>query len=116
MAVPTAVIDQTAGEVREAISGQSFECADDVASDEDGHFITTAFGDLGEVAKNLESAIGEAETVKAIWKPKTSTGLDEDKAESLMKLVATLEDDDDVQEVYSNFEVSDAVMEKLTAA
>ena len=68
------------------------------------------------MAKNLEGAIGEAETVKAIWKPKTATGLDQDKAESLMKLVASLEDDDDIQAVYSNFEVSDDVMAKLTAA
>ena len=80
------------------------------------HTITTSFNDLGEVAKNLESAIGEAESVKVVWQPRTNTSLDEDKAEAMLKLVAILEDDDDVQEVYSNFEVSDAVMRKLTAA
>jgi YebC/PmpR family DNA-binding regulatory protein len=90
--------------------------ADDVESDEDGHVITTSFADLSEVAKRLEGALGEAETVKAVWRPQTNASLDEDKAASLLKLVEALEEDDDVQAVYSNFEVSDDVMEKLTAA
>ena len=90
--------------------------ADDVQSDEDGHVIICAFTDLGDVSKNLEASLGEAETVKAVWRPQTTTELDEDKAATMMKLVGTLEDDDDVQAVYSNFEVSDAIMEKLTAA
>jgi YebC/PmpR family DNA-binding regulatory protein len=90
--------------------------ADDVESDAEGHIVTAAFASLGEVAKNLEEALGEAETVKAVWQPQTTTELDEDKAASMMKLVSTLEDDDDVQAVYSNFEVSDEVMERLTAA
>jgi YebC/PmpR family DNA-binding regulatory protein len=90
--------------------------ADDVQSGADGHVITCAFTDLGDVAKNLEAALGEAETVKAVWKPQTATGLDEDKAAQMMKLLDTLEDDDDVQDVYSNFEVADDVLEKLTAA
>ena len=90
--------------------------ADDVESDDEGHFITTTFADLGEVAKKLEDELGAAETVKVVWKPRTTASLDEDKAETLMKLLAALEDDDDVQAVYSNFEVSDDVMARLTAA
>jgi len=90
--------------------------ADDVQSDENGHVITCAFTDLGDVAKNLEEALGEAETVKAVWQAQTTTELDEDKAATMMKLVSSLDDDDDVQSVYSNFEVSDEVLEKLTAA
>lgn len=90
--------------------------ADDVESDEDGHVITTSFADLSEVAKRLEGSLGEAETVKAVWRPQTKASLDEDKAASLLKLIDALEEDDDVQAVYSNFEVSDDVMEKLTAA
>ena len=74
------------------------------------------WGSGGEVAKNLEGALGEAETVKAVWLPQTTTALDEEKAAALMKLLAVLEDDDDVQAVYSNFEVSDDVMARLTAA
>ncbi len=90
--------------------------ADDVESDEEGHFITTSFGSLGEVAKNLEAALGEAETVKSVWRPKTVTPLDQEGAESMIKLVATLEDDDDVQAVYSNSEIADDVARKLNAA
>jgi len=90
--------------------------ADDVQSGADGHFITCAFTDLGDVARKLEAALGEAETVKAVWKPQTATGLDEDKAAQMMRLLDTLEDDDDVQDVYSNFEVADDVLARLTAA
>jgi YebC/PmpR family DNA-binding regulatory protein len=90
--------------------------ADDVTSDNQGHTILCGFADLGEVAKALEKRLGEAETVKAVWKPRTMTDLDEEKAAALMKLIASLDDDDDIQDVYSNFEVSEAVMEKLTAA
>ena len=64
---------------------------------------------LGEVAKTLEQALGEAETVKAVWQPQTTTALDEDKAATMVKLIGALDDDDDVQAVYSNFEVSDEV-------
>jgi YebC/PmpR family DNA-binding regulatory protein len=91
--------------------------ADDVTSDdEDGHVILCSFEAIGDVAKALESAIGEAESVKTIWKPQTNIEVDEDRAQSLMKLVAVLEDDDDVQNVYANFEVDEATLAKLNAA
>jgi YebC/PmpR family DNA-binding regulatory protein len=90
--------------------------AEDVQSDEDGHVVLCAFGDIGEVTSALEKALGEAESVKTIWKPQTSTPVDEDRARSILKLVATLEDDDDVQNVYANFEVDDETMAKLSAA
>jgi YebC/PmpR family DNA-binding regulatory protein len=90
--------------------------ADDVDSDEDGHTILCAFENLGEVSKALEGALGEAESVKTIWKPQNSVPVDEERAQSLMKLVATLEDDDDVQNVYANFEVDDETLAKLSAA
>lgn len=89
--------------------------AEDVASDEEHHIIICAFEDLSEVSKNLEAALGEAETIKTIWKPLTMAPVDEDKAQSLLRLIDVLEDDDDVQNVYSNFEVSDEVMAKLSA-
>jgi YebC/PmpR family DNA-binding regulatory protein len=89
--------------------------AEDVASDEDGHTIYCAFEDMNEVSKALEDVLGAAESVKAIWKPQNTIEVDEEKAQSLMKLIGTLEDDDDVQNVYSNFEVSDEVMAKLSA-
>ena len=89
--------------------------AEDVTTDEDGHTIICGFEDIGEVSKALEDTLGEAETVKAIWKPQNTVPVDEEKAQSLMKLIDTLEDDDDVQNVYSNFEVSDEVMARLSA-
>jgi YebC/PmpR family DNA-binding regulatory protein len=90
--------------------------AEDVQSDEERHVVTCAFEDLGEVSKSLEAALGEAASIKSVWRPTTTTALDEDKAQSMMKLVDALDEDDDVQNVYSNFEVSDEVMAKLTAA
>jgi YebC/PmpR family DNA-binding regulatory protein len=110
------VYPATAGSADQVIEAAINAGADDVKSDTDGHVVTCAFNDLGEVAKNLEQALGEAETVKAVWLPQTVASLDEEKAATMLKLIAALEDDDDVQAVYSNFEVSDAVMEKLTAA
>jgi len=89
--------------------------ADDVESDENGHTVTCGFEDLGDVSKALETALGEAESVKAVWKPQNSIPVDEDRAQSILKLVATLEDDDDVQNVYVNFEVDEATMAKLSA-
>lgn len=90
--------------------------ADDVESDEDGHTIYCAFDAIGEVSKALEAALGEAASVKAIWKPQNNVPVDEERAQSLMKLVATLDDDDDVQNVYANFEVDDATLARLSAA
>jgi YebC/PmpR family DNA-binding regulatory protein len=90
--------------------------ADDVKSDAGGHLVTCAFADLGGVSAALEAKLGEALSAKALWKPMQTTAVDEEKAASVLKLIAALEDDDDVQNVYSNFEVSDAVLAKLTAA
>ena len=90
--------------------------ADDVSSDEDGHTIICAFDAIGDVSRALEGTLGEAESVKVIWQPQNSVPVDEERAQSLMKLVATLEDDDDVQNVYANFEVDEATLAKLSAA
>ena len=90
--------------------------ADDVQSDEDGHTIICAFESLGEVSGALAESLGEAESVKAIWKPQNLTPVDEEKARTLMKMMAALEDDDDVQNIYGNEDISDEVMEKLETA
>ena len=89
--------------------------ADDVESDEEGHYITTTFEAMVEVAAALEKVLGEAESVKAIWKPQTNTPIDAEKGATLMKLISILEEDDDVQNVYSNFEMSDEDAAKLEA-
>jgi YebC/PmpR family DNA-binding regulatory protein len=90
--------------------------ADDAASDDTGHLVTCSFDSLGTVAAALEEKLGEPESVKAVWKPNLTTEVDEENAESIMKLIAALEDDDDVQNVFANFEVSEDVLKKLTAA
>ncbi|GAB5373895.1 MAG: YebC/PmpR family DNA-binding transcriptional regulator [Acuticoccus sp.] len=90
--------------------------AEDVASDEELHVITCAFGDLAEVSGALTESLGEPQAVRTVWRPQTSTAVDEDKAGTLMKLIDVLEDDDDVQNVFANYEISDEVMEKLAAA
>ncbi|MEO0328694.1 MAG: YebC/PmpR family DNA-binding transcriptional regulator [Pseudomonadota bacterium] len=88
--------------------------ADDVTSDEDGHTVLCQFDNFGEVTKNLEEALGEAESVKPIWKPQNNVPVDEEKGGTLLKLLDALEEDDDVQNVYSNFEIDDEVMAKLS--
>lgn len=88
--------------------------ADDVQSSDEEHVIVCAFESIGEVSKALEADLGEAESVKTVWKPHMTTELDEEKARSVLKLINTLEDDDDVQNVYANFEVSDEIMEALS--
>ena len=87
--------------------------AEDVESDEDGHQIWTSVDDLHGVARALEGALGAAESVKLAWRPQITVDVAEGDAEQLMKLVETLEDDDDVQTVWGNYELSDAVLEKL---
>jgi YebC/PmpR family DNA-binding regulatory protein len=87
--------------------------AEDVESDEDGHEIWTAQDDLHGVASSLETALGAPESVKLAWRPQTAVEVDGNDAESLLKLIDALEDDDDVQTVWGNYEVSDEVMEKL---
>ena len=90
--------------------------ADDAVSDESGHSIICAFESIGEVSSALAAKFGDAETVKVVWKPQTMTPVDQDKAESLMKLVDGLDDDDDVQVVFSNADISDEIMAALNAA
>ncbi len=87
--------------------------AEDVESSAEEHVIWCADTDLNAVSVALEAALGEAESTKLVWKPQTVTELDLDGARTLMKLIEALEDDDDVQTVTANFEVSDAVMAEL---
>ena len=87
--------------------------AEDVQSSEDGHEIWTAQGDLHEVAKALEPVLGEAEGAKLAWRPQTMVTVNEADAATLMKLIDVLDDDDDVQTVWGNYDVPDEVMEKL---
>ena len=91
--------------------------AEDVQSDTDGedgrHVVHTAFEDMQEVAAALEERLGEPESVNPTWRPQNVTPVDEEKAATLVKLLDALEDEDDVQNVYSNHEIDDEVMERL---
>ncbi|MFV0293341.1 MAG: YebC/PmpR family DNA-binding transcriptional regulator [Paracoccus sp. (in: a-proteobacteria)] len=88
--------------------------ADDVESDEEGHWIYCADTDLNEVSTALETSLGESETAKLIWKPQAPTEIaDLDVAQKLMRLIEMLEEDDDVQTVTGNFDLSDEVAAQL---
>ena len=87
--------------------------ADDVESDEDGHRIWTGLDGMHDVAKALEAALGEAQAVKLAWKPGIEVEVGAEDAALLLKLIDTLEDDDDVQTVWGNYDISDAVAESL---
>ena len=89
--------------------------ADDVVSDANGHLVTTSFDQLGQVAAALEAKLGTPDSVKSVWKPGMTTIVDEEKAASILKLIGALDDDDDVQAVFSNFEVDEATLARLTA-
>jgi YebC/PmpR family DNA-binding regulatory protein len=103
----------TAGDEEKLLEAAIEAGADDVESDEGGHQIWTSVESLHEVARELEKALGEAEAVKLAWKPGLKVDLGEGDAGTLFKLIDVLDDDDDVQAVWGNYEVSDAVMEKL---
>ena len=87
--------------------------AEDVESSEEGHTIYTAFEDLSEVSAALEASLGAARSTTIAWRPKARTAVEGDGVATLVKLLEMLDDDDDVQTVYSNEDISDADLEKL---
>ncbi len=89
--------------------------ADDVTSSDAGHDIVTTPEGFAEVQKTLEAKFGEPKKAGLVWRPQNTVPVDDDNGEKLMKLIETLEDNDDVQNVYSNFEISDALLAKLSA-
>ena len=90
--------------------------ADNVESDSTGHEVTCAPDDFFAVRDALEARFGPPESAKVEWRPTTSVTLDEERAATVLKLLEALEDSDDVQNVYANFEIPDAVMARLSAA
>ena len=107
------VYPATAGSEDKVMEAAIEAGADDVESDEDGHTIFTAFDALNEVAQALEAQLGAAKSTNIAWRPKTLTPIAGDAAASLMKLVESLEDEDDVQNVYFNADISAEDLEKL---
>ena len=96
-----------------AIEAGAEDVTSDLGEEGDGHTILCAFEDLSDVASTLEATLGEPESVNPTWKPQNLVPVGEDKAGTLMKLMDALDDDDDVQNVYSNFEIDDEVMASL---
>jgi YebC/PmpR family DNA-binding regulatory protein len=89
--------------------------ADDVESDAEAHEVTCAVEDFFAVRDALEARFGEPESARLDWRPTTTVVLDDERAASVLKLLDALEDNDDVQNVYANFEIPDAVMARLSA-
>ena len=89
--------------------------ADDVTSNEDGHQIFTTPESLRDVGKALEAKFGEPRKSALLWKPQNTVALDDEAGEKMLKLIESLDDNDDVQNVYANFEVSDALVQKVSA-
>ena len=87
--------------------------AEDVVSDGSGHTIYCEPGQLGEVTKALEARFGEPRKSALVWKAQNTVGVDDEAGEKLMRLMENLEDHDDVQNDYGNFEVSEALMQKM---
>jgi YebC/PmpR family DNA-binding regulatory protein len=89
--------------------------AEDVVSDETGHQIVTKTDTLHEVAKALEAKFGEPRKTGMLWKPQNTVSVDDESGEKVLKLIEALDDSEDVQNVYANFEVSDALVQKMSA-
>ena len=89
--------------------------AEDVVSGEGGHEIYTTPDSLAAVGKALEAKFGEPRKTALVWKPQTTVAVDDEQGETVVKLIESLNEQDDVQNVYANFEISDALMHKLSA-
>ncbi|TCK23230.1 YebC/PmpR family DNA-binding regulatory protein [Ancylobacter aquaticus] len=88
--------------------------ADDVTSDEHGHEIVCSVENLHEIARALEAKFGEPRKSGLVWRPQNTVAVDDEVAEKLIRLVDNLNDNDDVQNVYANFELSDAFVAKMS--
>jgi YebC/PmpR family DNA-binding regulatory protein len=89
--------------------------AEDVSTSEEGHEIITTLESLRDVGQALEQKFGEPRKAALVWRPQNTISVDDEAGEKILKLVDALEDNDDVQNVYANFEVSDALVAKMGA-
>jgi YebC/PmpR family DNA-binding regulatory protein len=89
--------------------------AEDVVSNDDGHQVITTLDTLADVSKALETKFGEPRKSSLLWKPQNTVALDDESGEKVLKLIESLDDSDDVQNVYANFEVSDALVARMSA-
>jgi YebC/PmpR family DNA-binding regulatory protein len=89
--------------------------ADDVVSNQDSHEVYVAQDRFGSVAKALEAKFGEPRKAGLVWRPQNTVAVDDEQGEKLLKLIENLNEHDDVQNVYANFEVSDALVSRMSA-
>jgi YebC/PmpR family DNA-binding regulatory protein len=90
--------------------------ADDVESGDEGHTIYCHPDELHQVAKGLETRFGEPRSVQIVWRPKSEVPIDEETGQKLLRMIDALEELDDVQQVYANFDIAEDVLQRLTAA
>jgi YebC/PmpR family DNA-binding regulatory protein len=103
----------SAGDADKVLEAAIEAGAEDVESDDDGHRIWTTIDNLHEVSRSLEAMLGEGEGANLAWKPSTAVEVRGDDAQSLMKLIDALDEDDDVQTVWGNYDVPDDELERL---
>jgi YebC/PmpR family DNA-binding regulatory protein len=89
--------------------------ADDVVSNADSHEIYAAQDHFGSVAKALEAKFGEPRRASLVWRPQNTVAVDDEQGEKVLRLIESLNEHDDVQNVYANFDVSDALVSKMSA-
>jgi YebC/PmpR family DNA-binding regulatory protein len=89
--------------------------AEDVVSSESAHEVFTTPESLAVVTKALETKFGEPHKSALVWRPQNTVAVDDEQGEKLLKLIESLNEHEDVQNVYANFEVSDALMQRLSA-
>jgi YebC/PmpR family DNA-binding regulatory protein len=90
--------------------------AEDVVSGENGHEVYTTQDSLRDVAKALEAKFGEPRKAQLMWRPQNTIAIDDEQGEKLLKLIDVLQDHDDVQNVYANFEISETLVQRMSAA
>jgi YebC/PmpR family DNA-binding regulatory protein len=89
--------------------------ADDVVSNQEAHEVYAAQDHFGSVAKALETKFGEPRKASLVWRPQNTVAVDDEQGEKLLRLIESLNEHDDVQNVYANFEVSDALVSRMSA-
>lgn len=107
------VFPATAATAEALFEGALEAGAEDVQSDEEGHSVTCAQDDFAAVREALEKQFGEPKSARLVWKPRTTTPVEGEKAETLFKMIEVLEDSDDVQTVYANFDISEDELKRL---
>jgi YebC/PmpR family DNA-binding regulatory protein len=87
--------------------------AADVASGPDEHEVITSIEALRDAQKALEAKFGEPLKASIVWRPQNTVAVDDEAGERILRLIGSLEDNDDVQNVTANFEISDALVAKM---